>query len=166
MIAIALVFSVLFVLLSLVVGGLVGWTLKQHLSQREPYTYHPEMFDENGNVVIGGVLKINPNSDRITQIHDIAWGYAGWNGGNPIGSKPPSWRRAKGLGTYKCTIGCNDLGWDIHTYNDSPVGVLTTEVAYLDPTASVFQTYRFRNYLRLRYSVKDVDGWHGWDHVR
>ena len=126
----------------------------------------PFAIDENGNVVIGGVLKINPNSDRITQIHDIAWGYAGWNGGNPIGSKPPSWWRAKGLGTYKCTIGCNDLGWDIHTYNDSPVGVLTTEVAYLDPTASVFQTYRFRNYLRLRYSVKDVDGWHGWDHVR
>jgi len=30
---------------------LVGWTVKQHLEQREPYTYHPEMFDENGQVL-------------------------------------------------------------------------------------------------------------------
>lgn len=51
MLAIALVFSVLFVGLSLVVGALVGWTYKQYVSEREPYTYHPEMFDSNGNVI-------------------------------------------------------------------------------------------------------------------
>lgn len=51
MLALALVFSVLFVIFALVLGGLVGWTARQHLDQREPYTYHPEMFDENGQVV-------------------------------------------------------------------------------------------------------------------
>ena len=63
MIAIALVFSVLFVLLSLVVGGLVGWMLKQHLSQREPYTYHPEMFDENGNIIPDEILAVRFEND-------------------------------------------------------------------------------------------------------
>jgi len=51
MLALALVFSVLFVIFALILGGLVGWTVKQHLEQREPYTYHPEMFDENGQVL-------------------------------------------------------------------------------------------------------------------
>ena len=51
MLALALVFSVLFVIFALILGGLVGWTVKQYLEQRGPYTYHPEMFDESGQVV-------------------------------------------------------------------------------------------------------------------
>lgn len=51
MLAISLVFSVLFVIFSLILGTLVGWTVNQYLSERGPYTYHPEMFDEDGRVV-------------------------------------------------------------------------------------------------------------------
>jgi len=72
MIAIALVFSVLFVLLSLVVGGLVGWTFKQHLSQREPYTYHPEMFDENGNVMSDELIAFRfENTEHTEEEEDL-----------------------------------------------------------------------------------------------
>lgn len=51
MLAITLVFTVLFVMMAIVVGGLVGWTLNQYMAQKQPYTYHPEMFDEDGNVL-------------------------------------------------------------------------------------------------------------------
>jgi hypothetical protein len=51
MLALALVFSVLFSIFALILGGLVGWTVKQHLEQKQPYTYHPEMFDEHGQVI-------------------------------------------------------------------------------------------------------------------
>jgi hypothetical protein len=72
MIAIALVFSVLFVCLSLVVGVLVGWTLNQHLSQREPYTYHPEMFDENGNVLADELIAFRfENTEHMEEEEDL-----------------------------------------------------------------------------------------------
>lgn len=51
MIALTLVFTVLFVIFALILGALVGWTVKQHLEQKQPYTYHPEMFDEDGQVI-------------------------------------------------------------------------------------------------------------------
>jgi hypothetical protein len=51
MLALSLVFSVLFCIMALILGGVVGWILNQHLSQKQPYTYHPEMFDGNGDVV-------------------------------------------------------------------------------------------------------------------
>ena len=51
MLALTLVFSVLFVIFSLILGVLVGWILKEYLDQRDPYTYHPEMFDKNGQII-------------------------------------------------------------------------------------------------------------------
>jgi hypothetical protein len=51
MLEIALVFSVMFSVFALLLGGLIGWTINQNTNQRVPYTYHPEMFDENGNMV-------------------------------------------------------------------------------------------------------------------
>jgi hypothetical protein len=72
MLAITLVFSVLFVCLSLIVGGLVGWTLKQHLSQREPYTYHPEMFDEDGNVLADDLIAFRfENTENMEEEEDL-----------------------------------------------------------------------------------------------
>jgi len=68
MLALALVFSVLFVIFALILGGLVGWTVKQHLEQREPYTYHPEMFDENGQVLPDEIIAFRfENTDSIEE---------------------------------------------------------------------------------------------------
>lgn len=68
MLALALVFSVLFVIFALILGGLVGWTVKQHLEQREPYTYHPEMFDENGQVVPDEIIAFRfENNDSFEE---------------------------------------------------------------------------------------------------
>jgi hypothetical protein len=50
MIAITLVFSTMFFILSLVVGGLVGWVYRGHVMWTQP-SLHPEMFDSNGNVI-------------------------------------------------------------------------------------------------------------------
>ena len=72
MLALALVFSVLFVIFALILGGLVGWTVKQHLEQREPYTYHPEMFDENGQVLPDEIIAFRfENTDSFGEEEDI-----------------------------------------------------------------------------------------------
>ena len=72
MLALALVFSVLFVIFALILGGLVGWTVKQHLEQREPYTYHPEMFDENGQVLPDEIIAFRfENPDSFGEEEDI-----------------------------------------------------------------------------------------------
>ncbi len=72
MLALALVFSVLFVIFALILGGLVGWTLKHHLEQREPYTYHPEMFDENGQVLPDEIIAFRfENPDSFGEEEDI-----------------------------------------------------------------------------------------------
>lgn len=50
MLAITLVFSVLFVMLSLIVGLIGGWIFREYIWSRRPENLHPELFDENGNV--------------------------------------------------------------------------------------------------------------------
>jgi hypothetical protein len=72
MLAITLVFSVLFVVFGLILGGLVGWTVNQHLSQREPYTYHPEMFDDNGQVVPDELIAFRfENTEYMEEEEDL-----------------------------------------------------------------------------------------------
>lgn len=72
MLAVTLVFSVLFVIFSIILGGLVGWTAKQHLSERPAYTYHPEMFDQNGNVVPDELIALRfENSDFMEEEEDL-----------------------------------------------------------------------------------------------
>jgi hypothetical protein len=51
MIAITLVFTVLFVLMALVVGGLAGWVYREYVWSQRPENIHPEMFDANGNLM-------------------------------------------------------------------------------------------------------------------
>ena len=72
MIAIALVFSVLFVGLSLIIGALVGWTVKQHLEQKQPYTYHPEMFDESGEPLVDDLIAFRfENTENMEEEEDL-----------------------------------------------------------------------------------------------
>jgi hypothetical protein len=71
MLALTLVFSVLFVIFGVMIGFLFGWATKQHLSQREPYTYHPEMFDENGNVLPDELIAFRfENTDMLEEDED------------------------------------------------------------------------------------------------
>ena len=46
--------------LALLVGGMIGWMARKHSYETTPqvvYT-HPEMFDENGNVVADEILAL------------------------------------------------------------------------------------------------------------
>ncbi len=51
MIAITLVFSVMFFVMSMVVGGLFGWVYREHTWSQQIARLHPEMYDEDGNVI-------------------------------------------------------------------------------------------------------------------
>ena len=53
-IAIFCTLSVLFLL----VGGVIGWLTKEHMLQTQPVYMHPEMFDENGNVLPDEILAV------------------------------------------------------------------------------------------------------------
>lgn len=50
MLAITLVFSVLFVMLALTVGIIGGWVLREYVWSKRPENLHPELFDADGNV--------------------------------------------------------------------------------------------------------------------
>lgn len=54
-------------LLFLLVGGVIGWITKQHVysnQQLQVYT-HPEMFDNNGNVIPDEIIAV-----RFENYHD------------------------------------------------------------------------------------------------
>ena len=58
-------------LLALLVGGMIGWMARQHSYETTPqvvYT-HPEMFDENGQLVPDEILalRIENNYDTDTE---------------------------------------------------------------------------------------------------
>ena len=58
MLAITLTFSALFSIMMLIVGGVVGWMAKEHVLMSSPVYTHPEMFDENGNVLPDEILAL------------------------------------------------------------------------------------------------------------
>ena len=47
-------------LLALLVGGMIGWMARQHSYETTPQVVftHPEMFDENGNLVPDEILAL------------------------------------------------------------------------------------------------------------
>ena len=60
MLAVTLTLSTMISLLFLVVGGVVGYLLKEYAYQRTA-TYiptHPEMFDENGQIIPDEILSV------------------------------------------------------------------------------------------------------------
>ena len=55
--------------LALIVGGMIGWMARQHSYETTPqvvYT-HPEMFDQNGNLIPDEILAL-----RIENNHDTS----------------------------------------------------------------------------------------------
>ena len=55
--------------LALLVGGVIGWVVRQYTYETTPQTIftHPEMFDQNGNIVPDEILAVrfeNTNDDN------------------------------------------------------------------------------------------------------
>ena len=58
MLAVTLTIGTLVSIMCFFVGGMVGWLAKEHQFQTQPVYTHPEMFDENGNVLPYEILAV------------------------------------------------------------------------------------------------------------
>ena len=56
MLAVTLTIGTLVSIMMFFVGGVVGWLAKEHAYQTQPVFTHPEMFDENGNILPDEIL--------------------------------------------------------------------------------------------------------------
>ena len=65
MLAVTLTFSALFSVMFLVVGTILGWLAKDYVLQRDSkyIPLHPEMFDENGQIIPDEVLAVRFEND-------------------------------------------------------------------------------------------------------
>ena len=65
MLAITLTFSALFSIMFLVLGSVVGWVAKDYVVQRDSkfIPTHPEMFDENGQIIPDTVFAVRFDND-------------------------------------------------------------------------------------------------------
>jgi len=65
MLAITLTFSALFSVMFLVLGSVVGWMAKDYVIQRDSKLIptHPEMFDENGQIIPDTVFAVRFDND-------------------------------------------------------------------------------------------------------
>ena len=65
MLAVTLTFSALFSVMFLVLGTVVGWLAKDYVLQRDSkyIPLHPEMFDENGQIIPDEVLAVRFEND-------------------------------------------------------------------------------------------------------
>ena len=58
MLAVTLTIGTLVSIMMFFVGGVVGWLAKDHVYQTQPVYTHPEMFDENGNLLPDEILAV------------------------------------------------------------------------------------------------------------
>ena len=59
MLAVTLTLGTLISIMFFFIGGVIGWTTKQYLFEKNLVAYtHPEMFDENGNVIPDEILAV------------------------------------------------------------------------------------------------------------
>ena len=75
MLAASLVFGSFLTILFLIVGLIGGWTAREYMmNYREIPTTHPEMFDENGNLITDQVIAFNfenyDNEDNSEEDND------------------------------------------------------------------------------------------------
>ena len=65
MLAVTLTFSALFCVMFVVLGTIVGWLAKDYVLQRDSkyIPMHPEMFDENGQIIPDEVLAVRFEND-------------------------------------------------------------------------------------------------------
>jgi len=67
MLAVTLTFSALFSVMFLVLGTVLGWLAKDYVLQRDSkyIPLHPEMFDENGQIIPDEVLAVRFENDML-----------------------------------------------------------------------------------------------------
>ena len=67
MLAVTLTFSALFSIMFLLLGTVFGWLAKDYVLQRDSkyIPLHPEMFDENGQVIPDEVLAVRFENDLL-----------------------------------------------------------------------------------------------------
>lgn len=64
MLAVALTLGTLISIIFFLVGGMIGWTVKQHFVEKSYAAYtHPEMFDSNGNLIPDEILAVRFEND-------------------------------------------------------------------------------------------------------
>ena len=63
MLAVSLTIGTLVSVMCFFVGGVVGWLAKDHVYQTQPVYTHPEMFDENGNILPDEILAVRFEND-------------------------------------------------------------------------------------------------------
>ena len=73
MLAITLTFSALFSIMFLVLGSVVGWVAKDYVIQRDSkfIRTHPEMFDENGQIIPDTVFAVRFDNDLDVDPDDL-----------------------------------------------------------------------------------------------
>jgi len=71
MLAASLVFGSFLTILFLIVGALVGWTAREYMmNYREVPRPHPEMFDNQGNLIPDEVIAFNFENYHDYEIND------------------------------------------------------------------------------------------------
>jgi hypothetical protein len=66
MLAVTLTLGTLISVMFFFIGGVLGWMLKQYVIEKNYYSsinMHPEMFDENGNVIPDEILAVRFEND-------------------------------------------------------------------------------------------------------
>ena len=64
MLAVTLTLGTLISIMFFFIGGVIGWTAKQYFIEKNYIAYtHPEMFDENGNVIPDEILAVRFEND-------------------------------------------------------------------------------------------------------
>ncbi len=58
MLAVTLTIGTLVSIMFFFVGGIVGWLARENVWANQPVYTHPEMFDENGNVLPDEILAV------------------------------------------------------------------------------------------------------------
>ena len=64
MLAVTLTLGTLISIMFFFVGGVIGWMAKQYVIEKNYVAYtHPEMFDENGNVIPDEIVAVRFEND-------------------------------------------------------------------------------------------------------
>jgi len=64
MLATSLVFGTILTFLFFIVGTMVGWVAREYMfNYREIPRFHPEMYDENGNIIPDEILAVRFEND-------------------------------------------------------------------------------------------------------
>ena len=56
--AYVIAFTVMFTLLFFMVGSIIGWLTYRHLLETRPQYFHPEFFDDNGQIIHDEVVAV------------------------------------------------------------------------------------------------------------